>query len=102
MGLLTASDASNLLDNSSWTKSPVPVFTTSEENSQYGPGHNSFTVTADGAQDLIVYHARNYKEIQGDPLFDPNRHTRVQPLVWGEDGLPVFGLPVSDGSPLYI
>lgn len=100
MGLLTAPDDSNLLDPGSWTKSPVPVFTTSEENGQYGPGHNSFTVTADGTQDLLVYHARNYKEIEGDPLNDPNRHTRVQPVAWGEDGLPVFGLPVPDGHEL--
>lgn len=98
MGLLSASADSDLLDARSWIKSPVPVFTTSEENGQFGPGHNSFTVSADGQTDLLVYHARNYKEIEGEPLHDPNRHTRVQPVKWGADGFPVFGAPVPDGQ----
>ncbi|MBP2657158.1 MAG: alpha-N-arabinofuranosidase [Firmicutes bacterium] len=96
MGLLTAADTSDLLDSKSWTKSKEPVFTTSDNNRQYGPGHNSFTVSEDGEQDLLVYHARNYKQIQGDPLYDPNRHTRVQVLNWNLDGTPDFGQPVPD------
>jgi hypothetical protein len=44
-----------------------------------------------------VYHARNYTEIEGDPLYDPNRHARVQKLYWNEDGTPYFGIPVPDG-----
>ncbi|MBE0344465.1 alpha-N-arabinofuranosidase, partial [Paenibacillus sp. 28ISP30-2] len=98
MGLLTADENADLLDPKSWTKSPQPVFCTNEETGQFGPGHNSFTVGADG-NDVIVYHARNYKEITGDPLYDPNRHTRVQPLNWNEDGTPDFGIPVPDGVP---
>ena len=97
MGLLAADESDDLLDPRSWTKSPVPVFKTSEENGQYGPGHNSFTVSEDG-QDLFVYHARNYKEIVGDPLYDPNRHTRVQAFGWKDDGTPDFGIPVRDGK----
>jgi GH43 family beta-xylosidase len=97
MGLLTADEDSNLLDPASWTKSKEPVFKTSEENGQYGPGHNSFTVSADGSEDILVYHARNYKKIVGDPLHDPNRHTRVQVLHWNDDGTPNFGEPVPDG-----
>ena len=62
-----------------WNKSARPVFTTSWENRQYGPGHNSFTVDEEG-NDLLVYHARNYTEIEGDPLWDPNRHTRIKTL----------------------
>ncbi|OMF51243.1 glycoside hydrolase family 43 protein [Paenibacillus peoriae] len=96
MGLLTADENADLLDPKSWTKSPEPVFCTNEETGQFGPGHNSFTVAADGS-DVIVYHARNYKEITGDPLYDPNRHTRVQPFNWKEDGTPDFGIPVPDG-----
>lgn len=95
MGLLSADEDADLLDPASWTKSPVPVFQTSEETGQYGPGHNSFTVSEDGA-DVLVYHARNYKEIVGDPLYDPNRHTRVQRFGWKEDGTPDFGIPVKD------
>ncbi|GGO03890.1 glycoside hydrolase family 43 protein [Saccharibacillus kuerlensis] len=96
MGLLTADEDSDLLDPKSWVKTPVPVFVTSEENGQYGPGHNSFTVSEDGTQDLLVYHARSYKEIVGDPLYDPNRHARVQVVEWNEDGTPKFGTPRPD------
>ncbi|MBA9087596.1 GH43 family beta-xylosidase [Fontibacillus solani] len=96
MGLLTADENANLLDASSWAKSAQPVFGTNEETGQYGPGHNSFTVSEDG-QDVIVYHARNYREIVGDPLYDPNRHTRAQVFGWNEDGTPNFDVPVKDG-----
>jgi GH43 family beta-xylosidase len=98
MGILTADENSDLLDPASWHKTPEPVFVTSEETGQYGPGHNSFTVSEDGSQDILVYHARNYKEIEGDPLYDPNRHTRVQPISWNEDGTPHFGVPVPDAK----
>jgi GH43 family beta-xylosidase len=96
MGLLTADEASDLLDPASWKKSSKPVFTTNEKTGQYGPGHNSFTVSEDGSKDILVYHARNYKEIEGDPLYDPNRHTRVQAIEWNEDGTPNFGIPAPD------
>ncbi|MFM9329139.1 family 43 glycosylhydrolase [Paenibacillus mesotrionivorans] len=96
MGLLWASCSSNLLEASSWSKSPVPVFQTCEANGQYGPGHNSFTQSEDGLHDMIVYHARNYKRIEGDPLYDPNRHTRVQRFTWTADGMPDFGEPAAD------
>ncbi|WP_186578542.1 family 43 glycosylhydrolase [Aquibacillus kalidii] len=93
MGLLTAPQDSNLLDPASWKKSDKPVFVSSEENSEYGPGHNSFTVAEDGETDLLVYHARPYKEIVGNPLYDHNRHARVQRLFWNNDGTPYFGAP---------
>lgn len=93
LGLLTAKDDADLLDAKSWTKSPEPVFRTSDENGVFGPGHNSFTVAEDGKTDLLVFHARDYAEIKGDPLHDPNRHTRVQVLRWKADGTPEFGVP---------
>ncbi|MEY8749293.1 glycoside hydrolase family 43 protein [Alkalicoccobacillus gibsonii] len=96
MGLMYADEQSDLLDASSWHKLPEPVLTTDDENSQFGPGHNSFTVSEDGAEDVLIYHARNYKEITGDPLYDPNRHTRAQTFSWKEDGFPKFGRPVPD------
>ncbi|RCX22640.1 GH43 family beta-xylosidase [Fontibacillus phaseoli] len=99
MGLLTADESADLLDPKSWKKSPKPVFQTNEVTGQYGPGHNSFTVSEDGLDDVIIYHARNYKEITGDPLYDPNRHTRAQVFHWNEDGTPNFGVPVKDGDP---
>jgi GH43 family beta-xylosidase len=96
MGLLTADADADLLDPASWVKSPEPVFTTSELTSTYGPGHNSFTVDERG-RDILVYHGRDYRDIVGDPLFDPNRHTRVQRLYWNDDGSPAFGIPVGNG-----
>lgn len=99
MGLLTADEQSDLLDPRSWTKSPQPIFTTNEATRQYGPGHNSFTVAEDGRTDVLVYHARDYRDITGDPLYDPNRHTRVQRLYWNDDGTPSFGVPVGKGGP---
>ncbi|WP_160724400.1 glycoside hydrolase family 43 protein [Bacillus sp. USDA818B3_A] len=98
MGLLSADESSDLLDPASWKKSEAPVFQTNEETSQYGPGHNSFTVSEDGSQDILIYHARNYKEIEGDPLWDPNRHTRAQVFTWNEDGTPNFGIPAADAK----
>ncbi|MGE5786734.1 MAG: family 43 glycosylhydrolase [Myxococcales bacterium] len=96
MGLLTASDTSDLLKASSWTKSPTPVFKSA--NGIFGPGHNQFTTTPDGTTDLLVYHARDYEKITGDPLNDPNRATRVQPLAWNGDGTPNFASPLRDGT----
>ena len=96
MGMLTARDDADLMDPAVWTKSPEPVFRSSPENNVWGPGHNSFTVDERG-RDMMVYHARDYRDIKGDPLFDPNRHTRVQPVRYRPDGMPDFGVPVPDG-----
>jgi GH43 family beta-xylosidase len=96
LGMLTADADSDIMNPASWSKSPVPVFATSEANKVYGPGHNSFVVDENG-RDLLVYHGRDYKEIKGDPLFDPNRHTRVQPIHYRADGTPDFGVPVANG-----
>jgi GH43 family beta-xylosidase len=96
MGMLTADANADLLDPASWKKSQEPVFQTSEKNRIFGPGHNSFTTTPDGKQDILVFHARNYKEIQGDPLHDPNRNTRAQFLTFNADGTPHFGEPLPE------
>lgn len=98
MGMLTASDSANLLDPAAWTKSRTPVFASSEATGQYGPGHNAFTTTPDGKTDVLVYHARNYRDIKGDSLHDPNRHTRAQAIRWRADGTPDFGVPVADAK----
>ncbi|MFF2130123.1 family 43 glycosylhydrolase [Streptomyces olivochromogenes] len=97
LGMLTASASADLLDAASWSKGSSPVFRSSAATSQYGPGHNSFTVSEDGKSDILVYHDRNYKDISGDPLNDPNRRTRLQKIYWNADGTPDFGIPVADG-----
>lgn len=80
-----------------WIKSQRPVFVSSAATSVYGPGHNSFTVDEQG-HDVLVYHGRDYEKIDGDPLFDPNRHTRIQRLYFRPDGAPDFGIPVGNGA----
>lgn len=97
MGLLTADADADIMDPKSWVKSPEPVFATSEANSVFGPGHNSFVVDEKG-RDLLVYHGRDYRAITGDPLFDPNRHARVQFVQYRKDGTPDFGVPVANGA----
>jgi len=96
MGLLSAPEDADLLQASSWSKSTTPVFTTNDANGIFGPGHNQFTVAEDGKTDLLVYHARNYRDLKVDPLRDPNRHTRVQPFAWKADGSPDFGVPAPE------
>jgi GH43 family beta-xylosidase len=96
LGMTSAPARADLLDPKSWTKLPQPVFRSSAKNGQWGPGHNSFTTTPDGKTDVLVYHARNYREIQGDSLHDPNRNTRAQVIHWRADGMPDFGEPVAD------
>jgi GH43 family beta-xylosidase len=97
LGLLTAADDADIMDPAVWTKSQEPVFASSAATSVYGPGHNSFTVDEQG-HDLLVYHGRDYEKIVGDPLFDPNRHTRIQRLYFRADGTPDFGIPVGNGA----
>jgi GH43 family beta-xylosidase len=78
VGLLTLEVGANPLDPNKWKKSKMPIAATDEKNNEYGPGHNSFTISEDGKEILFVYHARDFKEIQGDPLYDTNRHTRIR------------------------
>ncbi len=99
MGLLTADADADLLDPAVWTKSDEPVFTSDPRVGQYGPGHNSFTETDDGDV-VLVYHARTYTEIVGDPLKEPNRHARAQVLPFDDAGDPMWGTPVPDTRPV--
>lgn len=96
LGMLTARDDADIMDPAVWHKSPVPVMQTSPAHRIYGPGHNSFT-TDERGRDMLVFHARDYEKIEGDPLFDPNRHTRVQPIRYDAAGVPLFDPPVANG-----
>jgi len=92
VGMMDANEDDDLLDPRSWKKSRYPVLRTDEAKGIYGPGHNSFTKSEDGSEDIMVYHARQYDEIIGNPLYDPNRHAMLLTVKWGEDGTPVFKL----------
>ena len=89
VGMLTAREGEDLLDPNSWTKSRYPVLCTDESRKIYGPGHNCFTVDEEG-RDIMVYHARGTDQIEGNPLYNPNRHAMLMEVRWNEDGTPVF------------
>lgn len=90
MGMLYISEDADVLDPHAWTKLRHPVLMTDEEKGIYGPGHNSFVKAEDGVKDLCIYHARQYDEITGDPLYDPNRHAMLMEITYDEKGFPVF------------
>ncbi len=89
IGMLTASENSNLLDPNSWSKSTEPLFSKSVENGVYGPGHNSFVKSKDGTEDWIVYHGNSGPDQGCGP-----RPTRLQKFTWNE-GAPDFGVPTN-------
>jgi GH43 family beta-xylosidase len=98
IGLLWADENADLTDPASWNKLPEPVFYTNDALKRFGPGHNSFTVAEDGKTDIMIYHARDYKEVKGESLYDPNRHTRARVLRWTKDGMPDFGQELDDND----
>ena len=89
VGMLTADENADLLDPLSWKKERYPVLKSLEEKEIYGPGHNSFTKDEQG-NDIIVYHARKESVIEGDPLYNPNRHAMLMRVRWNGEGRPVF------------
>lgn len=97
LGMLWASENSNLLDPDSWNKIPYPVFQSSPQNHIFGPGHNSFTRSADDSEDLIVYHGRSEERYLSDdgyqPLYDAGRHTYIGKVFWDPSGFPNFSVP---------
>ena len=95
VGMLSISEDAEILDPRAWKKERYPVLETDLEKGILGPGHNSFTKLEekDGSvSDVMIYHARNYDEIAGDPLYDPNRHTYRMRIRWDENGRPVFDI----------
>lgn len=89
IGMLSAKSGADLLDPLSWKKDRYPVLRTDESKGVYGPGHNSFTVDEDG-NDIMVYHARLEAKIEGNPLYNPNRHAHLMKVRWDENDRPVF------------
>ncbi len=58
----------------------------------FGIGHCSFTTTADGREDWILFHSKKTKR-HGWP-----RSVHAQPFGWTADGLPDFGRPLKPGE----
>lgn len=40
----------------------------------------------------MVFHARTETEIEGNPLYNPNRHAMLMKIEWNDMGEPVFQL----------
>lgn len=89
MGMMSIGEDEDLLDPKRWKKERYPVLSSSREKGFYGPGHNSFTKDENNA-DVCVFHARTYADIEGNPLYDPNRHAMLMKVVWNQEGYPVF------------
>ena len=89
MGMMSIGEEEDILDPKAWKKERYPVLRSDREKGFYGPGHNSFTKLDDGT-DVCVYHARTYLEIEGDPLYDPNRHAMLMEVKWDDKGYPIF------------
>jgi GH43 family beta-xylosidase len=95
LGVLDATETSNLLDSASWKKHDEPVFKQSSANQVYAPGHNSFFKSPDGAEDWILYHATSVPDQRCR-----NRSPRMQQFTWKSNGMPDFGVPVKAGVPI--
>ncbi|MDQ7807752.1 family 43 glycosylhydrolase [Amycolatopsis sp. A133] len=97
LGILTY-NGGDPLQQSSWVKSPQPVFQRYDAGSVFGPGHNGFFKSPDGTEDWIVYHANS----SANGGCDMNRTTRAQKFTWNADGTPNFGTPVALGTRLAV
>jgi GH43 family beta-xylosidase len=87
LGLLSAKVNSNLLNASSWTKSPNPIFQSNPAADIFGPASNGFFSSPDGRQTWIAFHGVN----------DPNgncgweRAIYAQRVYWNPNGTPNLG-----------
>lgn len=89
VGMLSVDAEEDLLDPRKWKKERYPVLATDEKLGIYGPGHNCFTTDEDG-RTIMVFHARKEAKIEGNPLYNPNRHAMMLEVNWDETGKPVF------------
>ncbi|WP_231575330.1 family 43 glycosylhydrolase [Paenibacillus sp. FSL P4-0081] len=97
LGLLALKPGGNPLEAADWTKTEQPLLEMDEAAGVYGPGHNSFTVSPDGSEQWIVYHATT-----GAADGWNNRKARSQPVNWDDGGQPVFGKPLALSTALEV
>jgi len=64
------------------------VFSRNDEEGVLGPGHASFTVSPDGTETWMMYHAHGNDST-------PGRIARIDKIVWGDEdeGAPIFPRP---------
>jgi GH43 family beta-xylosidase len=90
---LAGGAAADPMNPASYVKSG-PVFQSA--NGVIGVGHNGFTVSPDGTEHWLLYHAK----VSATPGWD--RVIRMQPFTWNADGSPNFGAPVASGTALEV
>lgn len=97
LGYLVMDESKDPLDPKSWNKSPDQIFYRCDDTSVdaasdgvNGVGHCSFTVSPDGTEDWIVYHAKN----RNDNTYTTGRSSYIKKFTWKADGTPDFGEPV--------
>jgi GH43 family beta-xylosidase len=91
LGLLKYFGKGDPMAVKNWQKTG-PVFSFSDEHGVYGPGRGTFTTSADGKENLLVYHAKTVKEYTY-----AGRSVREQTFTWTAEGLPNFGVPAAEG-----
>lgn len=96
LGLLAAQENSDLLSAASWKKFDHPVLQEDPVRGVYGPGHNGFFKSPDGAEDWIIYHANSGPHEGCGEMRSP----RIQRFTWNADGTPNFGEPDAAHVPL--
>jgi len=94
LGLLTY-EGGPPTDPNSWTKSPEPVFSRSDANWVFGPGHNSFFTSPDGTETWMAYHAVTTSDGRPDGDCEERRTAHIQKVNWNADGTPDFGVPAA-------
>lgn len=96
IGLMWADANADLLQPEAWNKLPNPVLATNEQHNRLGPGHPSVIQLQPSGETIMFYHSREYLDLHGDELEDPNRHTRARQVHWDQDGMPVLRSDLSD------
>lgn len=94
LGLITASNTSNPMNATSWTKRSTAIFKSA--NGILAPGHNCFTKSFDGKEDWIIYHSARFS---GSGW---TRQVRAQKFTWNADSTPNLGNPVNPNIPIKI
>ena len=83
LGLLTLK-GDDPLSADSWVKGEKPILSKSDK--VFGPGHCCFTVSPNGAETWVVYHANL---VSGTGW--SGRSAWMQPVTWDENNYPVIG-----------
>lgn len=94
LGLITASNTSDPMNATSWTKRSSPIFKSA--NGVIAPGHHTFIKSPDAKEDWIIYHSARFN---GSGW---TRQIRAQKFTWKSDSTPNLGSPVAPNTPIKI